>query len=146
MLQLFDLADALDVVVEFVPLANRDGEYRDDLHRIRLRENMPERLTRWTLAHELGHAVFRDAPSIFAAENARQERRADEWAARHLIQLDDYRDAEHAHSGHVPAIAHELGVVPRSVHAFQRMLARIGDTVYLDPHMGAGQYRARRTA
>ncbi|UOQ58135.1 ImmA/IrrE family metallo-endopeptidase [Leucobacter allii] len=143
MQQLFDLADAGNISVEFRPLAQRNGEYRDDLKRIRLREDMPPRLMRFTFAHELGHAAFRDVPSMFGPENARQERRADEWAALRLIELDAYREFEALREGHVPAIAHDLGVVTRCVEAYQRLLERIGDTVYLDPHMGAGQWLAK---
>lgn len=142
----FDMADSLNVTIEWAPLRHRDGEYRDDLRRIRLRDGMTERLTRFTLAHELAHATFGDVPSMFGPENARQERRADEWAALRLIDLDTYREAEALRDGHVPAIAHDLGVVTRCVEAYQRMLARIGDTVYLDPHMGAGQWAGKLEA
>lgn len=146
MRQLFDLADALHLTVEWAHLHTRDGEYRHDLKRIRLRAGMTERLTRFTLAHEIAHAVFQDVPSMFASENVRQERRADEWAALHLIDLDAYREAEQLREGHVPAIAYDLGVVTRGVEAYRQLLARVGDTVYLDPRMGVGQWRAKTAA
>ena len=78
MLELFDLAESLDIVVEYAPLRTRDGEYRDDLRRIRLREGMTERLTRWTLAHELGHAHLGNQLLIFGLSDPRQESAADE--------------------------------------------------------------------
>lgn len=124
MQQLFDFAEMLQVSIEYVPLRARNGEYRDDLKRIRLREGMSERLTRWTLAHELGHATFGDVPSAHGPLNARQERRADEWAALRLITLERYREAELVREGHVPSMAHDLGVIDRGVQAFQRVLAR----------------------
>lgn len=146
MQQLFDFAEMQGISIEFVPLRNRDGEYRDDLKRIRLREGMSHRLTRWVLAHELGHAAFGDVPSMFGPENARQERRADEWAALRLVDPEAYREAERLRGGHVPSIAHDLDVVTKGVEAFQRILARFGDEVYLKPAHGAGQYAAKLRA
>ena len=143
---LFDLAESNGVTVEYAPLRNRDGEYRDDLKRIRLREGMSYRLARWVLAHELGHAAFGDVPSMFGPENARQERRADEWAALRLIDLEHYREVEKLRDGHVPSMAHDLDVVTNGVTAFQRILARLGDDVYLKPRQGAGQYAAKLRA
>lgn len=143
MQDLFDYADALNVSIEWAELNGRDGEYRHDLKRIRLQIGMTDRLTRFVLAHELAHAVFGDVPSMFGPENARQERRADEWAALRLINLEAYREAEVLREGHVPAIAHDLGVVVRCVAAFQGLLDRLGDDVYLAGRMGEGQWLAR---
>lgn len=137
---LFDIADQLDVVVEFAPLANRDGEYRDDLRRIRLREDMSERLMRWKFGHELGHAVHGHRPDMFGGTSARQEREANEWAARLLIDLDRFREIELLRGGHVASMAHDFGIVSDGILAFQRMLERLGDNVYLKPQHGAGQY------
>ena len=121
---LFDFADALGVTVEYARLGKNDGEYRDDLKRIRLREGMTYRLTRSILAHELGHAVFEDAPTPYGPLRARQERRADEWAALRLINLDEYRTAELIREGHVASMAHDLGVIDRMVVTYQRVLER----------------------
>lgn len=143
MQQLFDYADAFGLTVEYAPLRNRDGEYRDDLKRIRLREGMPIRLLRSVLAHELGHAVFGDVPSMFGPSNAKMERRASEWAALRLITPDQYREVEQIRDGHVASMAHDLGVVDWIVTAYQGLLARLGDQVYIDPRMGAGQWSAR---
>lgn len=143
---LVDMATALGIVIEYVPMLRRDGEYRHDLKRIRLRLGMTTRLERSILAHELGHAVFGDVPSRFGPVNAKQERRADEWAARQLIHVDDYRLAEEIHNGHVPAMAHDLGVISRLITAYQGILLRLGPTTYLDPRLGARQYAAKLTA
>lgn len=124
MQKLFDFAEALGLTIEYAPLRGRDGEYRDDLKLIRLREGMSPRRLRSILAHELGHAVFGDVPSKFGPAQARMERRADEWAALRLITLDAYRDAELIRDGHIDSMAHDLGVIPRIVAAFQRVLAR----------------------
>lgn len=124
MQQLFDFADMLGLQIEYAPLRSRDGEYRDDLKRIRLREDMTYRLERSILAHELGHAAFGDVPSKYGPIHARQERRADEWAALRLITLDDYRETEAIRDGHTPSMAHDLGVITRIVEAYQRILER----------------------
>lgn len=140
---LIDMAGALDVTIEYANLASRNGEYRHDLKRIRLRAGMTLRQERSVLAHELAHAVFGDVPSRFGPVNAKQERRADEWAALILIAPDAYRSAEERWEGHAAAMAYDLGVTTRLVSSFQSVLSRIGDTVYVDPRMGAGQWAHR---
>lgn len=141
---LMDMLAALGVEVEYAELRpGRDGEYIHEIRRVRLRPGMSERLHRSVLAHETAHAVFGDEPSMFGPANAKQERRADEWAALRLIRHDDYRRAECIHHGHAGAIAHDLGVVRGIVDAYRRVLLRVGDTVYVAPKMGAGQWAHR---
>ncbi|RUQ07047.1 ImmA/IrrE family metallo-endopeptidase [Microbacterium sp. HSID17254] len=141
--KLEDIADALGVTIEYAELVTRDGEYRHDLKRIRLRVGMTLRKETCALAHELAHAVWGDVPSKFGPVNAKQERRADEWAALILITPERYRAAEERWDGHTGAMAYDLGVTTKIITAFQRVLARIGDTVYVDPHMGEGQWAAK---
>jgi hypothetical protein len=143
--QIHDALTALDVRVEYARhfLDNRDGEYIHDRRLIRLRHGMTSRLHRSVLAHEAAHAVFGDVPSRFGPVNAKQERRADEWAALRLIRHEDYQRAEAIYHGHAGAMAHELGVVRSIVAAYQRVLLRIGDTVYVQPKMGAGMWADR---
>lgn len=138
--ELEDMAGALGVTIEYVDLARRDGEYRHDLKRIRLRTGMTMRKEVCALAHELAHAVWGDVPSKFGPVNAKQERRADEWAALLLISPDRYRLAEERWEGHTGAMAYDLGVTTRIIEAFRSVLARIGDNVYVDPRMGVGQW------
>lgn len=147
MKQLFDMADALGVTIEFTDLAplQRNGDCNARTGRIRVDEKLPTRAARSVLAHELAHYVFADTPSRFGPVHAKQERRADEWAALRLIDRDAYREAEQLRDGHVPSIAHDLGVISRLVHAYQRILTRIGDIVYVDPRLGAGQWIDRVT-
>lgn len=140
MQDLYDFAEALGVTIEWARLKNRNGEYRHDLRRIRLRYGMTERLVRWTLAHELGHAVFADQPSHFGPANAKMERRASEWAALRLVDLDAYREAELLRDGHLPSMAHDLGVAKECLEVYQSLLSRLGGVTYLDPKMGAGQW------
>lgn len=141
---LMDMLGALGVDVEYTELRpGRDGEYAHHLRLLRLRPGMSERLHLSVLAHETAHAVFGDEPSMFGPVNAKQERRADEWAALRLIDHDAYKRAELIHHGHAGAIAHDLGVVRSIVDAYQRVLLRIGDTVYVAPKMGAGMWHHR---
>lgn len=137
---LMDIADALGVRVKHVALNRRDGEYLHGKKLIRLQEGMTIRHERSILAHEIAHAVFADVPSKFGPVNAKQERRADEWAALRLITPDEYRVAEERWDGHVGAMAYDLGVIARLVKAYQRVLLRVGETVYVTPRMGIGQW------
>lgn len=139
--------DALGVRVRYTDLPDdRDGEYLHHRRLIRLQHGMPRRLHRSVLAHECAHAVFADQPSQFGPVSAKQERRADEWAALRLIDVDDYKLAEQLHAGHIDAIALELDVTADLVEAFQRVLTRFGNTVYVRPRMGAGMYDHRADA
>lgn len=62
------------------------------------------------LAHELGHAQYGDTPTGNGHFDQRQERRADEYATRLLINTRDFRAAAIWHNGCLPAIADELEV------------------------------------
>lgn len=139
--QIWGMLDAMGMAVEYTDLPHdRDGEYLHDYGLIRLQRDMPARLQRSVLAHECAHAVFADVPSMFGPVNRKQERRADEWAALRLVTVDDYKRAEAIHHGRADAMAVELNVTLRLVEAYQRVLLRVGDTVYVAPRMGAGQY------
>lgn len=142
---LLDVAHVLGVRIEYTDLSHldRDGDYDHARKVIRLQEGMTYRLKRSVLAHEVAHAVHGDVPTIFGPINAKQERRADEWAALRLINIDAFKTAEAIHGGHAPAIARELDVITDIVTAYQRVLERIGDTVYLRPRMGLGQWDYR---
>ena len=144
LLAIYEALDALGVDVEFCELPEEmDGEYIHERRLIRIQHDLLMRRYRSTLAHECCHAVFGDVPSRFGPVNAKQERRADEWAALRLIGLDDYRRQESRHEGHVEAMAVALNVTVDLVEAFQRVLLRVGDTVYVAPTLGVGGYQAR---
>lgn len=144
LLALFEMLDTLDVTVEHCELsADRDGDYCHDERHLRVQHNLPYRRYRSTIGHETAHAVFGDVPSRFGPMRAKQERRADEWAALQLIDVDEYRQQEHRHDGHPEAMAIALGVTVELVEAFRALLFRHGDHVYVDPRMGAGQWRVK---
>lgn len=140
---LAQLAEQAGLTIEYARLRGRDGEYIHARKLIRLRHGMSARLHRSVLAHELGHAAFADTPSPFGPVHAKQERRAEEWAALRLIDVDDYRHLEQIHNGHAGAIAVDLGVMRSTVEAFARVLLRVDDTVYVKPREGAGQWAHR---
>lgn len=141
---LADLADALGVRIEYARLpADRDGEYIHVRKLIRLRRGMHARHHRSVLAHELGHAAFGDMPTKFGPVHAKQERRAEEWAALRLIDVDAYRLVEQLHGGHAGAMAVDLGVMRTTVMAFRGLLTRLGESTYVDARMGAGQFAHR---
>lgn len=140
--ELFDMADALGCTIKYEDLSHleRDGDYDLKTNTIRLQENMSYRLLRSTLAHELAHAVFGDAKSPFGPVHAKQERRADEWAALRLISHDAYREAEAIFDSNRILMAQHLEVIVDVIDAFQRVLFRAGGLVYLTPRMGTGQW------
>nr|DAK57405.1 MAG TPA: hypothetical protein [Caudoviricetes sp.] len=55
-------------------------------------------------------ATYRDEPTGHGHYDLRQERRADQWAARALIDPAAFEDAYRWHAGCMPAIADELEV------------------------------------
>lgn len=142
--RLLDFADALGVTIDYRHMReDRDGQYIHAKKAIHLRPGMHARHHRSVLAHELAHAVFGDVPSKFGPVNAKQERRAEEWAALRLIDHDEYRHIEGAYDGNSAGIALELGVMTSIVTAYQGLLQRIGDTTYIGARMGAGQWLDR---
>lgn len=119
------------------------GGYHDGHKLIRINPGQSWRVTRSYLAHEVGHAVFRDTPSPYGPVRMKQERRAWAWAARYLITPEAFAEAEHARGGHAPAMAYDLGVTVELIDAFSATLQRIGDVTYVEPKMGAGQWTHR---
>ncbi len=148
MQHLFDLATELGVQVEYTDLTHlgRDGDYNRHTRTIRLQEGMLYRHHRSVLAHEIAHAIADDETTMFAHINERQERRADEWAAHYLIDRDEYQMAERKYGANIEWIAQELCVTDELVEAYERTLHRVGDSVYVNPKMGAGQWAQKVTA
>lgn len=79
---------------------------------------------RSVLAHELGHAAHGDTPTGNGHYDQRQERRADEYAARLLINPHDFEAAAIWHHGHLPAIADELEVTQHILKTWQSLHER----------------------
>lgn len=102
---------------------DRDGEYLHEQRLIRLQRGMARRLRRSVLAHECAHALAGDVPTLSSWSTHRQERRADEWAAVHLIDPADYRAADIRHAGHLEAMALTLDVTTDLVAVYRDLLA-----------------------
>ena len=145
LLALYDMLDALEYSVVFTEdfPDDRDGDCNTRTRAIRIRSTLTERPYRATVAHETAHAVFGDVPTMFGPVNRRMERRADEWAAHRLITPAEYSAAERHHCGNPEAIALDLNVTTDLVEVYQSMIIRLGDAVYIDSKMGAGQYAHR---
>ena len=136
-----DLGVTLRAVTDLDP--RHPGAYCHALRHIDYLDGMNATKMRSVLAHELGHATYGDEPSMLEPENERMERRADEWAAHFLIDVNEYRAAEERYGANVDWIAQELGVLRRLVVAYERTLCRLGDYVYVKPRHGLGQYAQR---
>lgn len=122
------------------------GGYDHAAMTIRLDPGMSVRTATSVLAHELGHATLGHTVSTHPEARARQERRADEWAALLLISPAAYAAAEAVRGTHRASLAFELGVTVELVDAYRRLLQRIGDSVYIAPRMGSGQWAHRIAA
>lgn len=119
------------------------GGYEPQTATIRVAPGLTRRATCSVLAHELAHALLGHAPAADATTRDRQERRADEWAARRLITAEAYAEAEKVRGTHPASLAFELGVTVEIVTAYQRLLRRVGDTTYVGARMGRGQWDHR---
>ncbi|WP_373922201.1 ImmA/IrrE family metallo-endopeptidase [Rhodococcus sp. LW-XY12] len=130
--RLISVAATLGVtVVEGHPLRGRAGHYDDETRTIVLRPGLTRRRKRGVLAHELGHAFYRHIRSCDPYLKARQERQADEYAARLLITADEYARAEQIHGPNVRMLAYELDVTEPIILAWRNMYR-------------AGRYTGRR--
>jgi hypothetical protein len=141
-LDVWNLAADLGLAVTEHRGEHRSGYWPDE-RIIRLRPGMSIRTTRSVLAHEIAHHVLEHRPTQFGPIRKRQELAANEWAATQLIRPDAYRECEHLREGHLGAMAHDLDVAPELIMVYRSMLQRLGDSVYLQPKMGAGMYAHR---
>lgn len=142
MQDLYRLAASLGINIEYADLRHldRDGDSNIDTRTIRLQHGMLQRLERCVLAHEIAHIIRGDRRTMFGYYDDKDERRADEWAAHHLIDMTEYRIAEAKFGNNIEAIAQELNVMDWIVEAFERTLTRLGGEVYVSSKMGAGQW------
>lgn len=143
MQHLYHLAESLGARIEYADLEHldRDGDCNIDTRTIRLQSGMLYRLERSVLAHELAHLIHGDRRTMFGYYDQRDERRADEWAAHFLIDIDEYSAAEARFGANVEAIAQELNVMGYLVEAYERTLQRIGDMLYVNAKLGHAEAR-----
>ena len=77
---------------------------------ISLRRGLGPKNYRCTLAHELAHHSLGHDPAATGWVHDRQERQANEWAAKLLISPTEYATTETLYRPQLSLIAHELGV------------------------------------
>jgi Zn-dependent peptidase ImmA (M78 family) len=136
---LWQLADDLGLTVVEATGPHQSG-YRPGDMTIRLTPGLPRRLARSVLAHEIGHHVLGHRPTELGLARKRQEQQANEWAACYLISHTAYIEAEKIRDGHLASMAHDLDVADELLAVYRSLLQTIGDTTYLAPRMGAGQW------
>lgn len=94
------------------------GYYIHATRTISTRRGMSSRQYRSTLAHELGHAVYGDIPTLNGHYNQRQETRADRFAAHLLITTEAFQDAYAWAQGNLQEVADELEVNQKLLKAW----------------------------
>ncbi len=148
MQRLIEEARALDVTYEFVTdlSPHHPGSYSHSRRHIEVLDGMSYTKTLCAFAHELGHATLQHELTMFDHINEKHERAADEWAAHFLIDPTEYKAAEARFGTRTDWIAQELGVLKRTVEAFEQSLVRVGNRVYVHPKMGVGQWTAEYIA
>lgn len=116
------LAEALGVTLT-EHAGGEKGRYYGGRH-ISLRRGLGPVNRRCALAHELGHLVSGHDPTAAGWFRVRQERQADEFAARLLISPVEYAAAETILGPQPSLIAHELGVTVKVLKTWQSLYER----------------------
>jgi Zn-dependent peptidase ImmA (M78 family) len=101
--------DLLGLDVAYADLGEDAGCWDPDQQLIWLDRQLTQAQRRTTLAHELVHAERDHEPCCTDWHERKQERTAEQEAARRLIHLDDLMDAL-AWSRHLREVADELNV------------------------------------
>lgn len=117
---MFDVEDfACSLGIKVVESSKaRFGYFCRDTGTIVVPTDVPARLRRSMIAHELGHAVYGHTVS-----DAKSERQADEYAARLLITEKEYRRAETMFGQDVDTLAYELNVTPSLIIAWREQFS-----------------------
>ncbi|MGO4297138.1 ImmA/IrrE family metallo-endopeptidase [Glutamicibacter sp. MCAF14] len=105
-------------IIETALPNNLWGAYDVVTHTILLRPRLAPIQRRSTLSHETAHALLQHE-----GYSPRQERVAEELSASWLIHHDQFTQASLVY-GTATALAHELDVLPRDIHAYMRLLKR----------------------
>ena len=91
---------------------------------ISLRRGLGPKNYRCTLAHELAHHALDHDPAATGWVHDRQERQANEWAARLLISPTEYQQAETLYGPQPQLLAHELGVTVKVLKTWTSIYER----------------------
>ena len=114
------------------------GVYAPALGRIYFDLSLTLPWRRSVIAHELGHAHYGHD-----CDSDRNERQADAYAARLLVDPERYAQLEQIHHD-ANLIAEEMDVAPYVIEDYRRYcLQRIGAATYARARMGAGQWAHR---
>ena len=105
-------SQGIEVVERRLPDSWPRALYIPELNTIYLEARQPHCYKRVNLAHELGHVMLGHTRPQTDWWEARQELQADIFAARLLIDPDDYARLEESYDS-AAAISHELEVTPR---------------------------------
>lgn len=119
---LIERAEAMGLHVAFRDLGRASGYWLGS-GLIVLNHRRAESTQRVTLAHEMGH-WWHGHDWTRDHDRERDERQADQYAARLLISVDDYAAAEAICGAHIGALARELGVTRRLVELRREDFAR----------------------
>lgn len=121
--RLLQIAAQMEVrVVEGELPGRRRGMYSHSRRLIVIREGMSFPRARSSLGHELGHAHYGHEPVTNIIAHTRQERLADEWAAKALINPVEYELTEAMYGPHIGVIANQLDVTPKMIRVWQGLI------------------------
>lgn len=139
MKELLRMAAAAGLEVHAVEMPDGDlGYYAPDEGRIYFNLRCTPSESRCVIAHELGHHHYGHD-----CDSQANERQADAYAARLLIDPEKYAELERINPDLV-FIADELRVTTEVVVDFRRYcLQRVGQVTYARPRMGNGQWAYR---
>lgn len=98
-----------------------DGIYLHQHRAIVIRRGLDPWVERSVLAHELGHAYYSDEPTPDPVRDARQEARANRWAANLLLAGQDVEKALICNGNHIKPAAYELEVTATILRVWLEM-------------------------
>jgi len=143
MIDLIGHIAALGVRVHFAHLDDDPhllGYYSPTHRAIVIRIGMTRAQTRWVLAHEAGHAHYDHHCRGF---NSRHERQANAYAARLLIDPEEYARLERINPDQF-WLAEEFGVSVDCIRAYEEhCLTQMRGVTYTRSRMGVGQWMHR---
>lgn len=138
-------AGRLGAGVHFAPIADDSellGYFLPNRRLIVVKLGMTQAQSRWVLAHECGHAFYHHRCKGTRVSDA-AERQADAYAARLLIDPDEYAKLEVINSDQ-HWLADEFSVSAEAIFAYERhCLTQLRGVTYASARMGVGQWAHR---
>jgi Zn-dependent peptidase ImmA (M78 family) len=123
--QLYEAAAAAGILVMEADLPRgEEGRYYESHQCIVLNAGMSTSKMISAFAHELGHATLRHGQTLDARVHQRQERQADEYAARLLIDSAEFEETERLYSSDTDTLAYHLGVTPKLIRVWRELALR----------------------